>query len=196
MKAEGIWECTVLGASFGETDKGSPEVQINVQISDPLAPKDTQGQRCSYEDQVNARSALYVGRSARAVGWKGEDLRTLKSDCAAWIVATGGKSTVEIRHIEIKNGKKAGQIWDKPNSIGRGSRVLKEPSRDLLNDANEAMRAAMAADAGGGDDGYDDGSHPAAYGGGTASSGSPADDIPFITCDASAEPSPIARVLR
>lgn len=155
LKAEGIFPCIVLGANFGDDDRGSPQVQINVRIDD--GPN--KGQSCTYEEQVNTKSALYLGRSCTAVGWQGRDLRTLKDDVSKWIEKTGGKTTVEIRHLEMKRGKQYdrwvtdGQqgpapVWDKVNSIGRGPRVLKEPSSDNLNDANEAMRAAMAADTG------------------------------------------------
>jgi hypothetical protein len=176
LLAEGIWPCTVFSAAFGEDDKGSPQVQINVRIDEgPSA-----GRVCTYEDQVNARSALYISRSCKAVGWRG-DLTKLKEDAAAWIEKTGGKSTVEIKHIEIKTGKRAGQIWDKPNSIGRGPRVLNAPTQERLSDANEAMRRAMADDGGAPPD---DVPHAGDR-----------DDIPFITCGIR-EPSAIAKVLR
>ena len=153
IKAEGIFPCTVISATFGKDDRQSPQVQINVRIDDGPS----KGQCCTYEDQVNAKSALYIGRSCRAVGWKGADLKTLKADCDAWIAATGGHSSVEIRHVEIKKGKKFDEwmnggmkgpppIWDKVNSIGRGPKPLAEASGELLDDANEAMRSAMAAD--------------------------------------------------
>lgn len=172
IKPEGIFPCTVISASFGQDDKNSPQVQINVRIDEGAAA----GQLCTYEDQVNAKSALYVGRSCKAVGWSGKDLNTLADDCAKWVTATGGKSTVEIKHLEIRTGRRAGQIWDKVNSIGRGSRKLAAASGELLDDANQAMRDAMAADAAGGGDG--DG------------------DIPFASCDITLDVNPVARVLR
>lgn len=142
LKAEGIWECDVLGASAGADDKGVPNVQINVRITSGPSS----GTPCTYEDRVDGKSALYVGRSLRAVGWKGVTLKTVKEDVDAWIASSGGKSTVEIKHIEIKNGKRAGEIWDKPNSIGRGPRVLKPLENDLLSDADEALRRAAEAE--------------------------------------------------
>lgn len=159
-KAAGIFPCTVLSAD-AITINGSPEVQISVKIDD--GPD--KGQMCTYEDQVNAKSALYVGRSCKAIGWAGKDLKTLSDDCNAWIKATGGKSTVEIRHFEIKRGKKFDKwvndgmrgpapIWDKVNSIGRaGARAGAPLDGSLLADANDAMRSAMAADTGNDDDG-------------------------------------------
>jgi hypothetical protein len=138
----GIWPCTVFGASFGENDKGVGRVQINVRIDEGPAA----GRMCTYEDDVSAKSAPYVGRSCRAVGWKSTSLAGLKDDCEAWIAATGGKSTVEIKHLEIKTGKRAGQVWDKPNSIGRGAKPLADAKPSTLADADDAMRRAMAED--------------------------------------------------
>lgn len=172
--SEGIFPCLVLDGFFGVDDKNSPIARINVQITD--GPD--KGQRCTYEDQVNAKSALYVGRSCRAAGWKGAKLETLAADVAAWVAKTGGASTVEIKHIEIKNGKRAGEIWAKPNSIGRGPKPLAPAKGETLADANEAMRRAMEADGGAPDDAGD------------------SDDIPFATCSISRDVSPIARVLR
>ena len=165
IKAEGIFPCTAISATAGENDKKQPIVQINVRIDDGPS----KGQLCTYEDEVNAKSSVYIMRSARAVGWKGTDLKTLKADCAKRIAETGGSTTVEIKHLAIKNGPNAGSTWDKVNSIGRGSKPLSELKGSTLDDANEAMR--QAADAMG-------------------------DDIPFATCSLSAEPSAIAKVLR
>jgi hypothetical protein len=188
LLAEGTWPCTVLSASFGEDEKGSPQAQINVRIEDgPSA-----GRPCTYEDQVNAKSALYIGRSLKAVGWKGRDLKTVKADVAEWIARTGGKSTVEIKHIELKKGKKYDRwveggcqgdppVWDKANSVGRGPRVLNDASTERVNDANEAMMRALAADGGSTPD------EPAAP---IAN-----EDIPFVTCSMR-DDSAIARVLR
>ncbi len=180
LLAEGIWPCIALSASFGEDDRGSPQVQINVRIDDGPS----KGRQCTYDDQVNAKSALYVSRSCKAVGWKGVDLQTLKADVAAWIEKTGGKTTVEVKYLAITKGKRAGETWDKVNSIGRGARVLGEATPDRLNDANEAMRAAMAAD--GGAPQHDDAPH--------VPSGAD-DDIQFLTCSAT-DRTAIAKVLR
>lgn len=165
IKAEGIFPCTVISATAGENDKKAPIVQINVRIDDGPS----KGQLCTYEDEVNAKSSVYIMRSARAVGWKGTDLKTLKTDCEKWIAETKGGCTVEIKHLMIRNGKNAGEVWDKVNSIGRGARPLAELSGSTLDDANEAMRAAAEA---------------------------MSDDIPFATASMSREPSPIAKVLR
>jgi 3-mercaptopyruvate sulfurtransferase SseA len=141
-KTEGIYGCTVISGKAGEID-GVPNVQISVQIAD--GPD--KGQRCTYEDVVNNGSAKYVAWSCKAVGWKGVNLETLESDINAWIASTGGASTVEIKHLEIKKGKNAGKIWDKVAGIGRGAaRPLSPLSKSALADANEAMRAAARYD--------------------------------------------------
>lgn len=196
LKAEGIWGCTVLGASAGENDKGSPNIQINVQIDEGPS----KGQRCTYEDQINAKSALYVARSMKAVGWKGGSSRTLKEDCDAWIKATGGKSTVEIKHIELKRGKQYDRwvdggmegpppVWDKANSIGRGAAApLKDMSVERQQDADEALRAALEADG--------QGTPPAEHiGADGMRQDAASDDIPFATCSTT-NLGEIAKVLR
>lgn len=197
VMAEGIWGCTVSSANAGEID-GVMKVQVNVRIDDgPSA-----GRQTTYEDEVNARSALYIGRSCVNVGWKGADLNTLKADVDAWIKATGGKSSVEIKHITLKRGKKfdewvtkhaewraAGSsgdepkppVWDKANSIGRGPKPLTAPSAAALTDANDAMRRAMAEDR--------------ATGGAAAGPAGNDDDLPFATCSTIGT-GEIARVLR
>lgn len=146
---EGIWKCKVLGGEAAADDKDIMTVRINAQI---IEGPDT-GRKVTYEDRVNNKSARYIAQSAKAVGWKGGRLEsTFRADVEAWIKATGGESTVEIRHIEIKNGKKAGQIWGKANSIGRGPKPLKAPSREAADDADAAMRAALDESGGGYDD--------------------------------------------
>lgn len=138
MKTEGIWSCDVLSAAFGEDDRGAPQVQINVRITD--GPD--KGQLAAYEDQVNTKSAPYVARTCKAVGWVGIDIRTLAEDVASWIEKTGGQSTVEIKHLQIRSGKRAGEIWDKVSSIGKGPRVLKQVSSEMADDVNRALAEA------------------------------------------------------
>ena len=152
-EAEGIWPCTILHGKFGEDDKGSPEVQISARMDE--GPR--KGQVFTYQDQVNNKSALYIQRSCRAVGWKGPDLNDLKRDIDAWIKSTGGKTTGEIKVIEVKRGKKYDEwvdsgmegpppCWEKLNSFGRGAKPLVAATPERLRDANDAMRAAMEAD--------------------------------------------------
>jgi hypothetical protein len=98
-------------------------------------------------------------RSMRAVGWKGKSIAAFADDCAEWIKDTGGKSTVEVRHIEVKKGKKFDKwveggkqgpspIWDKVNSIGRGAKPLAAPKGEALSDADDLLRRAMAEENG------------------------------------------------
>lgn len=184
VKAEGIWECQVLSGKAG-ADGGVPNVQINVQITEgPSA-----GQRCTYEDVVNASTAKYVGWSLSAVGYKGGSLKNLEGDIAEWIAKTGGKTTVEIKHVAVKRGKAYdkwvadGQqgpspIWDKANGLGRGAaKPLAPLAGEALYDADAALRGFVSSGA------PQDGAPPQD------------DDNPFISC-ASREPSPIAKVLR
>lgn len=140
--AAGFWPCKVLGAFYGDNDKNIPVVRINAEITDGPA----KGSRHTYEEAVNNKQAPYIARTCKAVGWKCQSLSSLKADVEAWVRETGGESTLEIRHVEVKNGKRAGSIWAKVNSIGRGPKPLKESSRENLNDADEMLRAALAED--------------------------------------------------
>lgn len=184
--AEGIWKCKVLSGEAAANDKDIMCIRVNVQIEE--GPDN--GRSVSYEDQINNKSAKYIAQSAKAVGWRGGRMEsTFRSDVEAWINATGGMSTVEIRHLEIKNGKNAGKIWGKANSIGRGPKPLKEPSRESSDDADQAMRAALAEDSGG--------SGPSAGGGYDDAPPPSDDDIPFSTCSMATDLAPrIAKVLR
>ncbi len=175
MKEQGIFGCTVIGAKSGEID-GVINVQITVQIDDGPS----KGQRCTYEDQVNAASAKYIGWSCSAVGWKGKSLRTLAADCAAWITATSGASTVEIKHIVTKKGTANEGIWDKVTGIGRGApKPLKEPTQATSTSADAMMRDAMGGAP------PDDAPH----------AGDSDQDIPFLTCS-TVDRTAIAKVLR
>lgn len=200
--AEGNFPFVVTSATFGADDRGVPQVQINGKFTEgPNA-----GRTTTYQDEVNAKSALYIGRSCKAVGWKGHELETLAADAKAWIAATGGKTTAEIRHIELKRGKKfekweaegrQGQrpIWDKCNSIGFGAKPLVAPKKDVASDANDAMRRAMSEDAGYADEPAPSGSGYVADHPPTPSDSTRDDDLPFATvsCVSTGE---IARVLR
>jgi hypothetical protein len=186
--ASGIWPCVVQGASVGEaTDKnGKPKGVLVARVNVVIDGGPDKGKSCTYEDEVNPKSSLYIGRSLKNVGWKERSMSTVESDVAAWVKATGGKTTVEIRHIELKRGKKFDEwleetggagtppIWAKANSIGRGPRPLATPSNDALSDADEQMRRAMQEDGGGTDMG-------------PPTAPRDPDDIPFITSDIRAE---------
>lgn len=186
-KAEGIWGCVVLNGKAGDID-GITNVQINVQITD--GPD--KGQRCTYEDTVNMKSAKYVGWSCTAVGWRGGSLSTFERDVEAWIKKTGGTSTVEIRHVEVKKGKAFDKwvadgrigpppVWDKVNGIGRGAaRPLAPLGADSLKDADEAMRSVVGTPPP-----DDDVPH----------AGAANDDIPFASCTTT-DRTAIAKVLR
>lgn len=179
--AAGFWPCKVLDGFYGDNDKNIPVVRINVELIDgPF-----KGMRQTYEEAVNNKQAPYIARTCKAVGWKCQSLSTLKADVTEWVKTTGGESTLEIRHVEVKTGKRAGSIWAKANSIGRGPKPLKESSQENLHDADETMRAALADDAAGhGGNGApppDDAPPPSD------------DDIPFATISPIADRDPVTR---
>jgi hypothetical protein len=191
---EGMWACTVLGAEVGQDDRNAMRVRIHVMITEGS----DKGRKVTYEDVVNYKSSKYIAQSCKAVGWRGGRLEeALRGDVDAWIAVTGGVSTVEIRHLEIRNGKNAGSMWAKANSIGRGSRPLAAPSREIADDAHEAMMAALEADesadsAAPGGGGYGGGG---GSGGGYGAPPPGDDDVPFIFC-VDIEPSSLSRVTR
>lgn len=203
--AAGFWPCIVQNGSVGEEvdNNGKATGRIKARVNVKIDNGPDKGRLVTYEDEINAKSSLYIMRSLKSVGWKGGKLTDVAGDIDAWVKATGGKSTVEIRHIEIKKGKRfdewldetGGQgtppIWAKANSLGRGPRPLAAPVGDALNDAEEQMRRAMADDGAWGGDDSAGTPMPAASG----STVDP-DDIPFITCSASVGLGEIAKVLR
>lgn len=143
MLAEGIFPVVVTSASYGEDDKGQIAVHVGVTFTDGPS----KGQSGTYSDQVNNKSALYIGRSLKAIGWQGRTLSSLSDDVQKYIANSGGRTTAEVKHIPIKNGPRAGQIWDKINSLGRGPKPLKQPTHATLADAESALAAAMRLDA-------------------------------------------------
>jgi len=172
-----IYACTAVSANFGATDKKpTPTVQIVVRVDEgPM-----KGKFVTYEEQVDARSAKYVGWSATAVGWKGGDIETIKADATKWIAETGGVTTVEIKEIVTRKGTPDEGIWFKPSAIGKGAaKPLRKADSNATRDANDAMRAAMG--------------------------GPPADDVPHASTGydpdfdglavTTREPSSIAKVL-
>lgn len=163
----GFWPCVVIDGGIGEeTDKnGKPTGRLRARVNIKFTDGPDRGKLASYEDELNAKSSLYISRSLSAIGCTKEtltgDLLNAASDIAAWVKKTGGATTAEVRHIEVKKGKRydewldetggAGSppIWAKVNSLGRGPRPLAKPSNDALSDAAEQMRRAMAEDGGG-----------------------------------------------
>lgn len=191
--AEGIFPCTVLSGEAGEID-GVIKARINVKFDDGPS----KGRTGTYEDTIDVRSALYVSRSMKAVGWAGQSVASFAKDVEAWIARTGGKSTAEVRHIEIKRGKRYDKwaaggfqgpapVWDKVASIGRAAKPMTEAKGEVLSDADDALRRAMQED---GTAATDD------FGSAPDEPGQLAnDDIPFATC-AMSDYTAIAKVLR
>lgn len=158
--SEGIWPCVVLSATTGQNDKDEIVVRVNIKFDD--GPD--KGKAATYEDAVNTKSSLYIGRSLTKIGWAGQSLKTLSADVEKWIASTGGKSSAEVKHIPTKKGG----IWAKVNSLGRGPKPLTAPAKTALEDADAAMRQALA----------DDGSAPPMD---SVPPGEPDDSIPFVT---------------
>jgi len=171
--AAGNWKCKVIDGFFGDVEQRIgvwlPTVRINIEITNDGPHK---GQRYSYEEAVDNKQAPYIARTLKAVGWKCRKMTDVAADIAEWVSRTGGESTVEIKHIEIKRGKKfdtwvadgakgSPPVWVKVGAIGRGPKPLRESTQENLRDADDAMRAALAEDAGrGGGSGYDDAPPP------------------------------------
>lgn len=165
LLAAGIWPCVVLGVSIGEeTDRNDqPTGKLIARVNIRFTDGPNSGRSSSYEGQMDARSSPYTTRSLKAAGWSGEfPLTRVADDIDAWIKKTGGATTAEVKHIEIKKGKRyekwvdAGKpgfpIWDKVDSLGRGPKPLAAPSKSALADAEEQMRRAMADTGGAPDD--------------------------------------------
>ncbi len=172
--AEGFWPCKVINGSYGDVER-KPGVWINtVRVNVEVTEGSHAGQRFTYEEEVNNKQIPYIVRTIKAVGWKCHDMTTLADDIDAWVKATGGISTLEIKHWERKRGPHAGTTWAKPNSIGRGPKPIKAASKDNLLDANAMARMALAEDAA---RGYGDANlEPPS--GGNGYSDPPTDDIP------------------
>jgi len=199
--AAGFWPCKVLDGFYGDDSRNIPVVRINVEIT----KGEHKGKMYTYEEAVNNKQAPYIARTCKAVGWKCQTLATIESDVAEWVKATGGESTIEIKHIEMRRGKRFDEwdrggrvgpapIWVKPNSIGRGPAPLKASSQENLTDSDAALRAALAEDAGG--------QSGQMYSGAPPSDDIPPpgdeDAIPFISCSSAYDRTvaQIAKVLR
>lgn len=176
---EGTWPCKILSA----TRDGNPVVvRVNVQFTE--GPD--KGKGGTYEQIVDARSAKYVAPSCQAIGWQGVTLDTLADDCAKWIAKTGGASTADVKHFDLKNPEaiaKAAARGEPPkfakvNAIGRGAKPLPKATAESKADADAALRNFMGG------------------GGGAAPSGSDDEEIPFASSAFGHDINPIAKVLR
>lgn len=131
MLAAGEFNCTVLNASYGANSKGVREVTVTARITS--GPDE--GMMATYASVVDNKQAPFIANVCKAVGWSGTTLLTLSADVDAWIKATGGKSTLEIRHIEFTDKKTgAPRIWDKVQRIGAGRTLTQPRAADVLED--------------------------------------------------------------
>ncbi len=134
-----IKEQTVLAralvGSSGSDDKSYPTVRVEFEI---VGGPDA-GQRITYNGRIDARSAPYVAKDLKSVGWTGKDINSLASDVEASKIET----TIEIVHKQTKDGARTFPVV---RSIGRGAKALAPmPKRDL-DDANALLRAALGDD--------------------------------------------------
>jgi hypothetical protein len=124
-----------LAGSSGSDDKQYPTARVEFEI---LAGPD-QGQRITYNGRIDARSAPYVAKDLKAVGWKGRDINTLATD----VEAAKAETTIEIQHKQTKDGSRTFPVV---RSIGRGAKPLAPLSKRDLDDANAALLGALESD--------------------------------------------------
>ncbi len=135
MIKEGNWPARAISGASGTDDKQYITARVDFEI---LGGPDT-GSRITYNGRVDARSAPYVAKDLKAVGWKCRSLDTLAAD----VEAAQAVTTIEVQHKQTKDGARSFAVV---RSIGRGPKPLAEPSKEDLDDANAQLRAALAAD--------------------------------------------------
>ena len=133
--AQGSFLARALTGSSGTDNKGRLTARVEFEL---LAGPDA-GQRITYSGLINAKSAKYVGPDLKAVGWKGETLKTLDAD----IIAAHAEVPIEIEHKNANDSKDPDRVFAVVRSIARGAPALKPPSKQDMDDADEALRAAM-----------------------------------------------------
>lgn len=122
-----------LSGASGNDDKQYPTARVELEI---LAGPDA-GQRITYNGRIDARSAPYVAKDLKAVGWKGKDINTLAVD----VETTKAETTIEIVHKQTKDGARTFPVV---RSIGRGAKALAPMAQRDLADANALLSAAFA----------------------------------------------------
>lgn len=132
MLSEGYWRVKVLGGGSGADDAGAIHARVNIEFLE--GPN--KGQRATYDERVDNRSAPYIVPCLKAAGWKGVTLSTLAADL---------KGEVEtVAQVVHKQTKADNRTFAMIRSIGRtGQKPLAEPTRDQLAGADEALAAAM-----------------------------------------------------
>lgn len=133
--AQGSYLARAIGASSGMDSKERLTARVEFEL---LAGPDA-GQRITYSGLINAKSAKYVGPDLKAVGWKGETLKTLEAD----VIAARAEVPIEIEHKNANDSKDANRVFAVVRSIARGAAALKAPSQQDMADADEALHAAM-----------------------------------------------------
>ena len=133
--SQGSFLARAINGSYGEDTKGRMAVRVELEL---LAGPDL-GQRITYTGLVNAKSAPYVGKDLKAVGWKGVSLRSIGDD----VQSAKAEAQIEIEHKNANDPKDPNRVFAVVRSIGRGAVALKPASAASISDADEALRAAM-----------------------------------------------------
>lgn len=119
------------------TKNNEPTARVDFEIVD--GPD--KGEKITYNGPINARSAKYVARDLKAVGWKGKTLETLEADVAA----AQSETTIEVKVMTRKDG--SGQ-FAVVRSIGRtdSAAQTKPIAQAEMGNANALLRAALGDD--------------------------------------------------
>jgi tRNA U34 5-carboxymethylaminomethyl modifying enzyme MnmG/GidA len=135
MIQEQFVRARALDGYLGEGYDGQPTAFVDFEIIDG---EDT-GQKITYRGRVDQKSAKYVARDLKAIGWSGKTLDTLKQDVAAATPET----TIEIKHMNKKDGSGKFPVV---RSIGRTASGQSAPPQlkqaDVKN-ADALLRAAL-----------------------------------------------------
>lgn len=132
MIREGTWPARALSASSGADDKQYITARVNFEILD--GPN--KGDRITYNGRVDSRSAPYVAKDLKAVGWQGKNLDTLGTD----VENAQPTTVIEIVHKETKDGARTFPVV---RSIGRGPKPLLQAKKQDWDDANSLLSAAL-----------------------------------------------------
>jgi hypothetical protein len=126
-----------LAGSHHASKDNQPTARIDFEILE--GPNS--GEKITYNGRIDTRSAKYVARDLKAVGWKGKTLETLAED----VDRTKAETTIEIKVMNRKDGSGSFAVV---RSIGRtdaASQVRPVPAAELAN-ANALLRDALGED--------------------------------------------------
>lgn len=185
-----------IGASFGTSSKGNPQLAIQCEVVDH---DQYTGEAIAAILNFTVKSQTRSIESLQHFGFPSDDLSLLEDvgpeKCAELL-----PDTVELVCAPEEYPEGSGE-WNLKvkwvNKPGRGRFAFKEPLKGAGLKAFAAQMRGMIRNARGG-------ARPTNGGGGAKPAqpkhpnapGADIDDIPFASCDVAHEPNPIARVLR